>query len=150
MSQKAAARENPCCHPCTKVIKFMTDREVPANNGTSIPPYKGIDGYRHINIFVQFNQEAADEGPVDLGVMFAFDASGAMAARRYANLEENLPPPQSINFIEVSGSGSWHGSQEKVSRYVARFPIMGPFVQVFVYNRAGVARKVNVWAYLVS
>jgi hypothetical protein len=73
-----------------------------------------------------------------------------MGARRYANLEENLPGPQSTNFIDVAGSASWHGSQWKVSSYMARFPVMGPYVQVFVYNRAAVKRKVSVWAYVVS
>ena len=87
---------------------------------------------------------------MDLGVIFAFDANGTMGARRYANLEENLSGPQSTNFIEVSGQGSWHGSPHNISSYLARFPVMGPFVEVFVYNRAAMARKVSVWAYLVS
>lgn len=128
----------------------MTDREVPANMGISLSPYTRIDGYRHINIFVRFTQKDADEPPVDLGVMFAFDKNGTMGTRRYVNLEDNLPRPQSVNFIEVSGSGTWHGSQWQVSSYLARFPVMGPYVQVFVYNRAPVKRKVSVWAYLVS
>ncbi|HEX9667191.1 MAG TPA: hypothetical protein VGA95_11635 [Thermodesulfobacteriota bacterium] len=128
----------------------MTDEDVPANIGISKPPYKNIDGYRYINIFVRFTQKEADEPPVDLGVIFAFDTGGDMGARRYANLEENLPGPQSTNFIDVSGSASWHGSQWKISSYMARFPVMGPYVQVFVYNRAAVKRKVSVWAYLVS
>ena len=99
------ARARPCAPACTKVIKFFTDHAVPANIGTSAPPYTKIDSYRHINIFVRFTQEAAGEPPVDLGVIFAFDSKGTMGARRYVNLEENLPRPQSTNFIEVSGSG---------------------------------------------
>ena len=139
-----------CLFACTKVVKFMTDREVPASVGISLPPYTEIDGYRHINIFVRFSQEEIDEPPVDLGVIFAFDAAGTMGARRYVNLEANVSSPQSTQFIEVSGGGSWHGSQWKVSSYLARFPVMGPFIQVFVYNRAPIKRKVSVWAYLVS
>ena len=73
-----------------------------------------------------------------------------MGARRYVNLEANLPGPQSTNFVDVSGIGSWHGSPHNISSYVARFPIMGPYVQVFVYNREAVKRKVSVWGYLVS
>lgn len=150
MPKAAAPSRGPCNPPCTQVIKFMTDREVPAGIGISLPPYTGIDGYRHINIFVRFSQEAADEPPVDLGVIFAFDRNGAMGARRYVNLEENLSGPQSTNFIEVSGQGTWHGSPHDISTYVARFPIMGPFIQVFLYNRAAKPREVSVWAYLVS
>ena len=69
-----------CSMPCTKVVKLVTDHELPANAGISLPPYTEVDGYRHINIFVTFAQEQADEPPVDLGVMFAFDANGAMGA----------------------------------------------------------------------
>jgi len=145
------AKKSSACNPaCTDVIKFMNDHKVPANTGISLLPYSKVDSYRHINIFVRFTQKEADEPPVDLGVIFAFDKNGTMGARRYVNLEHNLPQPQSTNFIDVSGSGSWHGSQHKISSYMARFPVMGPFVQVFVYNRAAVPRKVSVWGYLVS
>lgn len=144
------ARAKPCVPACTKVVKFMTDHSIAANIGISLPPYTKISGYRHINIFVRFSQEEAAEPPVDLGVIFAFDSKGTMGARRYVNLEENVPGPQSTNFIEVSGHGTWHGSPHNISTYVARLPIMGPYVEVFVFNRAPVARKVSVWGYLVS
>jgi hypothetical protein len=143
-------QEKPCFRPCTSVIKFMTDKEIPANVGISIPPYTNIDGYSFINIFVRFTQEKFDEPPVDLGVIFAFDEKGTMGARRYVNLEANVPSPQRTNFISVSGEGSWHGSPHNISSYVARFPVKGPFVEVFVYNRAPFPRKVSVWGYLVG
>ncbi|HEU4874634.1 MAG TPA: hypothetical protein VFT44_16155 [Pyrinomonadaceae bacterium] len=142
--------QGPCNPACTKIVRLLTDHEVPPNVGISLPPYTNIDRYRYINIFVRFSQAAADEPPVDLGVIFAFDANGTMGARRYVNLEQNVSSPQSTNFIEVSGRGSWHGSPHNISSYLARFPVMGPFVEVFVYNRAAMARKVSVWAYLVS
>jgi hypothetical protein len=139
-----------CEHPCTKIVKFMTRQSIGANVGISEGAYTDIDGYRHINIFVSFTQKKSDEAPVDLGVMFAFDANGKLAARCYVNLEPNVPNPQGTNFIDVSGTGTWHGSPYNISRYVARFPVLGPFVQVFVYNRAPVKRTVDVWAYLVA
>jgi hypothetical protein len=145
-----AIRSGPCNPACTKIVKFMTDQKVPPSVGINIGPYVSINGYRHINVFVQFSQKASDEAPVDLGVVFAFDQNGKLGARRYVNLEENLSGPQSTNFIEVSGSGSWHGSQWNISSYLARFPVMGPFAEVFVYNRAPIQRIVSVWAYLVS
>lgn len=150
MPTEKTKRLQPCSKPCTKVLKFMTDREVGPNVGTSLPPYKKINGYSHINLFVRFTQEDAGEPPVDLGVVFAFDSTGTMGARRYANLEENLSGPQSTNFIEISGAGAWHGSQWDISSYLARLPVMGPYIQVFVYNRAPVARTVSVWGYLVG
>lgn len=150
MAIQKAGRPGPCNPACTKVIKFMTDQKVPPSVGINLPPYASIDGYRFVNIFVQFSQVASDEAPVDLGVVFAFDKNGTLGARRYVNLEENLPGPQSTNFIEISGSGSWHGSQWNISSYLARFPVMGPFAEVFVYNRAPIERIVSVWAYLAS
>jgi hypothetical protein len=128
----------------------MTDRELPPSVGISLPPYTSVDGFRYITIFVKFSQVAADEPPVDLGVIFAFDANGTMGARRYVTLEENSSGPQSTNFIEVSGRGSWHGNPHDISSYMARFPVMGPFVEVFVYNRAPLKRTVTVWGYCVS
>lgn len=150
MPTKETSKSGPCNPACTKIVKFMTDRQLPASVGISLPPYTSVDGFRHINIFVRFTQKAFDEPPVDLGVIFAFDANGTMGARRYVNLEHNVVSPQTTNFIEVSGRGSWHGSQTSISSYSARFPVMGPFVQVFVYNRAAIERKVTVWGYLVS
>ena len=139
-----------CSLACTQVIKFMTDVEMNPNVGISIPGYDEVDGYRHINIFVRFTQEKADEPPVDLGVVFAFDKQGTMGARRYVNLEENVDAPQTPNFIEVSGRNTWHGSPHNISTYIVRLPVMGPFVEVFVYNRAPVKRRVSVWGYLVA
>ena len=144
------ATQGPCNPACSSIIKFMTDHELPPSVGISIPPYTKVDGYRYINLFVKFSQAAADEPPVDLGVIFAFDANGTMGSRRYVNLEQNVSSPQSTNFIEVSGRGSWHGSPHNISTYMARFPVMGPFIEVFVYNRAAIKRTVNVWGYLVS
>src|SRR5262249_35092969 len=95
----------PCNPACTKVIQFMTLRQVSANQGISIPPYTKIDGYRFINIFVQFTQETANEPSVDLGVVFAFDANGNMGARSYVNLDANVASSQSTNFINVTGVG---------------------------------------------
>jgi len=134
----------------TTVLKIMNAQPVAPNTGLSTGVYQKIDGYRHVNVFVEFAQEQGSEPPVDLGVMFAFDAGGTLGARCYANLEPDVARPQPVNFIEVSGAGTWHGAQWKRSSYVARFPVMGPFFQVFVYNRAAVERKVTVWAYGVS
>jgi hypothetical protein len=64
----------------------MTDRQIGPNMGISQPPYESIDGYRFINIFVKFSQLQANELPVSLGVIFAFDANGTMGSRRYVKL----------------------------------------------------------------
>jgi hypothetical protein len=134
--------------PPSKVAKFMAARDVPPNSRLSVPPYQEVDGYRHANVFLRFSQEGADEEPMDLGVIFAFDADGTMGARRYVSVETNAPAPQTTHFIEVSGSGSWHGPDAKFSSFVARLPVMGPFMHVIAHNRAPYPRKASIWAYL--
>jgi len=153
MATKAATKAidiSPCSHPCTRIIKFMTNRSIPGNTVISIPPYQNCDGFSFINITVRFNQLTANEAPVDLGVIFAFDANGDMGSRRYTNLENNVPGQQSTNFIDISGAGSWHGSPHNISVYNVRIPVMGPWVQVFPFNKHPVKRTVSVWGYLVG
>ncbi len=141
---------HPCGQPCTKVIKFVTDQELPANIGKNWGTYQKTDGYRWLNVSVRFSQDTAIEKSVDLGVMFAFDPAGTMGVRRYVNLAENIAGPQNTNFVDVSGAGTWHGDQWKISTYVARIPVMGPYAQVFLYNREAVKRTVSAWGYLVA
>ena len=136
-----------CPDRCADIIQFMTDNEIPANTGISIPPYRSVSGYKFLNVFVQFDQKAANEPPVDLGIIFAFDANGTMGSRRYVNLESNVAAPQQTNFIGVSGANSWHGAQG-ISSYNVRIPVMGPFVQVFPFNNAPMARHVTIWGYV--
>jgi hypothetical protein len=139
-----------CSRACTTVVQFMTDVQVPAVSGTSTGAYTSIDGYRYINIFVKFNQQASNELPVDLSVGFAFDSNGEMAAGRFVNLEQNLASQQHINLISISGDGSWNGTPPGTSSYTARLPVLGPFIQVFPFNRAPATRTVSIWGYLVS
>jgi hypothetical protein len=148
--EKIPFPQSPCEQPCTKVIKFYTDNTVGPNVGISTGIYTNVDGYRYINIFVKFTQEKANDAPVNLGVIFAFDQSGTMGARRYVNLEPNLQTPTITHPMDVVGSGTWHGDQWKTSSYMVRLPIGGPFIQVFVENFTPIQRKVSVWAYLVS
>lgn len=144
------ARKPPCQELCTQVIAFMEGNVIPANTGISIPPYHNIDGFRYINIYVEFEQIKASEAPVSLGVIFALDSSGFAGARCYVNFESNIPSSQPVNFINVDGGGTWHGSPHNKSSYVARFPVMGPFVQVFPFNKHTEKRKVSIKAYLTT
>lgn len=142
--------QSPCQLSCTKTVKFYTDKSIGPNIGISTGVYTNVDGYRFLNIFVEFSQLSAAEQPVNVGAIFGFDAGGKLGARAYVNLEDNVPSPQKLNFISVDGGGTWHGSPHNKSSYCMRIPVMGPFVQVFVYNTHNAARTVNVWAYLSS
>ena len=64
------------CIASTKVLKFYTDHTIPAGIRISSGVCTNVDGYRYINIFVEFHQDAANEKPVDLRVIFAFDNRG--------------------------------------------------------------------------
>jgi hypothetical protein len=132
----------------TKTLQLMTDHVVPAISCISLPPYTEVAGYGHVSITVQFSQDKIDEPPVDLGVSFAFDAAGTMASRRYVSLEANLPAPQKVNMIEVAGIGACSTNPHNRSNFTVYLPVLAPFVQVFVYNRASIPRRVSVWVYL--
>ncbi len=133
-----------------RIAKLMTDHVVPANSCVSLPPYTAVDGYGHASITLLFDRHALDESPVDLSVAFALDASGFMASRLYIDLEANGAGPSMAGPIAVSGAGAWLGGVHASGAYTVRVPVMGPFMQVFVHNRAPVPRKVSVWVYLSS
>jgi hypothetical protein len=140
----------PCEPACAKIVKVTTDHEIAPSSSIGLTPRLELKGYRYINVFVQFNQVTSDEAPVDLSLIFGFDAKGTMAARRYLILGAKASGSQDTSFIEVSGSGSWQGTPHNISSYLVRVPVMGPFVEVVLHNRAPIERTVSVWAYLVS
>ena len=133
----------------SRVLRLQMEADIPANTELSIPPYNDVNGFRFINLVVKYIHEDPNEPPVDLGVEFAFDEKGLMSTRRYVNLEENLPAPQTVRHIQIEGPAS-AGTPNAVVTYVARIPIMGPFIEVFPKNRASVNRKVTVWGYLIA
>jgi hypothetical protein len=52
--------------------------------------------------------------------------------------------------ITLTGVNSWHGAQTGKSAYIARLPIMGPFMQVFPFNHHYATRNINVALYLTE
>jgi hypothetical protein len=140
----------PCNPACNGVIKFMTSQQIGAGTGLNVGSWQSVDGYRFMNVFVDFEQFAANEAPVDLTMSFAFDAAGTLSAGHLVTFEQNVPSPQGVNFNRVSGLGTWHGAPHNRSSFIARFPVLGPFALAFAYNLHTAPRNVNVWAYLVS
>jgi hypothetical protein len=144
-------RTYPCtCMANTKVITFYDNHTIPANIGISSGVYTKVDGYRYINIVVEFEQGADDEKPVSLGVVFAFSSDGKQGSRRYFNFEENFSGSANPQMITLSGANSWHGSPHNRSSYTARLPVMGPYIQVFPFNNEGKDRKITIRAYLTT
>ncbi len=142
-------KSDPSCPLArTKVITFYRNHLIPAGIGISSGRYTSVRGYRYINIFVEFEQTSADEKPVSLGVVFAPERSGECGARRYFNFEQNFSSPAHPQMITLSGEGSWHGSPHNKSSYIARFPVMGPYIQVFPFNHENKDRKITIKAYL--
>lgn len=147
----AQAQPRKCdCLALTKVIKFYDNAKIPAGIGISSGTYTLVDGYRYINIFVEFQQDTAAEQPVSLGVIFAFDAAGLQGSRRYFNFEQNFSGTADPQMIRLSGANSWHGSPHNKSTYAARLPVMGPYVQVFPFNHEAKDRKFSIRAYLTN
>jgi hypothetical protein len=140
---------NQCqCLAETKIITFYENDTIPARMGISTGEYTKVDGYRFINITVEFEQLTAAEKPVSLGVVFAYNSGGELGSRRYFNFEQNFIGTANPLMITLSGKNSWHGSPHNKSSYTARLPIMGPYIQVFPFNNGMKARKFTIKAYL--
>lgn len=119
-------------------------------DGAGVSPggYLDLDGRRHADVFVWFEQHGPDERPLSLGVVFAADPGGRRGARRYSGFEENFAGEADPRMITLSGEGSRHGSPHDKSSYVARLPVMGPYLRVFPYNHHSAPRKFSVVIYL--
>ncbi len=117
---------------------------------SQIGKYTPVDGYRYVNIIVEFEQKTAKEEPVSLGVIFAHSQNGKLGSRRYFTFNENFSGSADPQMITVTGKASWYGSQQKKSSYTARLPIMGPFIQVFPFNHHNEARTFSIALYLVE
>jgi len=53
-----------CCTAKTKTITIYDGYSIPANIGISSGLYTEVDGYRYVNIAVEFEQKAPTEEPV--------------------------------------------------------------------------------------
>jgi ABC-type uncharacterized transport system auxiliary subunit len=140
----------PCHTLQSETIAIYSDITIPANIGISTGTYTKVDGYRYVNVVVEFEQNAANEEPVSLGVIFAHDQNGKLGSRRYFNFEENFTGEANPQMITETGKASWSGSPHNKSTYTARLPIMGPYLQVFPFNHHSAARKFSIVLYLTK
>jgi hypothetical protein len=138
----------PAFTPASRTITVYENHEIPEDCGISTGKYLCIDGYTFAHIFVEFEQHGPDEKPLDMGVVFAPDSHGRFGARRYFNFEHNFEGTATPQMITLSGEGCWHGSPHDRSSYVARLPVMGPYLQVFPFNHHTAPRKFSVVIYL--
>lgn len=136
-----------CCISETKTVAIYEDHTIPANMGIS-RDYINVDGYRYVNVVVEFEQNAHDEEPVSMSVMFAHDDLGKLGSGRYFTYEENYEDTAQSQRFSLSGRGSWHGHPHNISRYTARIPIMGPYMKVFPFNHHHQPRKISITLYL--
>ena len=113
------------------------------NTGISTGVYTEVDGYRYVNIVVEFEQKAPDEEPLSLGVMFAHGENGKLGSRRYFTFDQNFTGMADPQMITVTGKASWHGHPHDRSSYIARLPRMGPFLQVFPFNHYNEAKEIK-------
>jgi hypothetical protein len=139
-----------CCNTKTKTITIYNDYSIPANTGISTGVYTEVDGYHYVNVAVEFEQKNPAEEPVSLGVMFAHSQNGKLGSRRYFTFDQNFPGMADPQMITVTGKASWHGHPHDKSSYIARLPVMGPFLQVFPFNHHNEARKLSIVLYLTE
>jgi len=138
----------PAFERASRTIIVYDGHEIPAHCGISAGQYLRADGYRFANVFVEFEQHSADEKPLDLGVVFAPDPHGRFGARRYFTFEGNVDGAAKPQMITLSGERCWHGAPHDKSSFVARLPVLGPYLQVFPYNHHSSPRRFSVVIYL--
>jgi hypothetical protein len=134
----------------SKIIDIYSNSTIPANGGISTGRYTSVDGYNYVNVVIEFEQKTGNEEPVSLGVKFAHNKDGKLGARRFAILNDNVSGKVNPRMHRVTGRYSWHGSQQKISSYIARLPIMGPYIQVFPLNHHNESRQFSLSLYLVK
>jgi hypothetical protein len=138
------------CKVQSKVITIYDNATIDANTGISTGQYTCCCRYRFVNVFVEFEQHAAQEQPVSLGVTFGFNKTGEMGSRRYFNFEQNFGAPAHPQMITLSGENCWHGTPHNRSSYIARLPVMGPYIQVFPFNHHDQQRQFSIKLYLTT
>lgn len=139
-----------CCEVKTKTVVIYENHSIPANTGISTGMYTNVDHYRYVNVMVEFQQDSIGEEPVSLGVSFAHDSIGKWGSRTYFTFEENYTAPADPQAMALSGENSWGGAPEGNSSYIARLPIMGPYMRVTLFNYHYAARNITVALYLTE
>ena len=134
----------------TTSITVYEEHSIPANTGISTGVYTNVSGYRYVYVAVEFEQLSAAEEPVSLGVKFAHSQDGKWGSQRYFTFDENISGSAAPQMITVSGEASWHGHPHDKSSYIARLPIMGPYLQVFPFNHHSQERKISIVLYLTE
>ena len=122
---------------------------IPGNRGISTGNYIDIDGYRYVNVFVEFEQDTAQEEPLSTGIVF-YTGPGETGAGRCFSFEKGAGVPGDPDMISASGKNSWHGAQWRKSSYIVRLPVMGPYMQVFPFNHHARERKFSITVYLTK
>ncbi len=138
----------PCNPACTTTLKVWTRQSFPAKTGYS-RDWVCVDGYRYINVFVEYTKNNDYDGYVDLNLVFAFK-DGKLSANNFLQLEQTANYPQRTTETYVEGNDTWSGGQSKKGSYVVRCPVMGPYCRVVLYNGTPVRRTISCWIYAVS
>ena len=139
--------------PESRVVVVYDSASIDPNIAIWNPQGIDVDGFRHANVFVEFEQRALDEEPLEVGVGFGPWPNGRAGTRNYFDFtgpggasqsESSGKPP---TWISGSGLQTWHGEQG-ISSYLIRVPVMGPYMWVYPQNNHTQARKFTVVVYL--
>lgn len=132
-----------------KTITFFENQPLPALGGTTSVS-QAVKGYNYANIFVEHTQTNVNELPVHLALIFGLGSNDELSARNFYNFEENSVNVQMANPLVLSGALSYQGDPAHKSSFIARVPVVGPYLKVNVINQHSAARTVSVKAYLTK
>jgi hypothetical protein len=141
----------------SKTIVVYDNQSIDPNTAIWNPTGIPVDGFRHANVFVEFEQKAANEPPLSVGVGFGPWANGRAGTRNLYDFSGGARTAPQTALIDsaalrptwISGAGieTWHGEQG-IASYAIRTPIIGPYMWVYPLNNDNKPRRFTIVVYL--
>jgi hypothetical protein len=146
-------------HPsrlAAKTIVVYDDETIPAHRGVWNRHGIKVEGYSYATVFVEHEQHATAEAPLDVGVGFAPWRDGRAGARSFYDFEterirgegETGLRDSPLEWISGSGRIGWHGHPHDITSFGIRVPVLGPYMWVYPLNGHSEPRRFTIVVYL--
>lgn len=148
-----------CDKPCTKILSLLPKTNVAGRTGVGYQMIN-IDGYRTINAYVisdRLNSTTQRGFTLELSFSlnpFVYGVGVIGETSFFFNFDSYFEPGTlthrtarcETSDLTTTGGLPWIGGVDLT--HILRAPVMGPYVRASVFNEDGVARNVEVSAYL--
>lgn len=139
-----------------RTIVVYDDETIPGHRGVWKPEGIEVEGYTYATVFVEHEQHAFSEEPLEVGVGFAPWRDGRAGARSFYDFETEREPGDSelrprespLEWISGSGRIGWHGHPHDIASFGIRVPVLGPYMWVYPLNNHSEPRRFTIVVYL--